>query len=105
MRLDSDAALPFEVHGVKHLRMHLARGERAGQLQQPVRERGFAVIDVRDNREIADKLAVHEKKREAEGPASGETSLTLSFIIASKYGEQAPAAHTIKPVNTNGCCQ
>src|SRR5277367_3835991 len=95
MRLDSDAALPFEVHGVKHLRMHLARGERAGQLQQPVRERGFAVINVRDDREIADKLAVHEKKREAEEPASGyrrqsnfsSSRLIIASAMASKRSQ------------------
>ena len=68
--LDGDAALALEVHGVEHLRLHLACGERAGQLQQSVRKRGLAMIDMRDNREIADELVVHEKKREAKEPAS-----------------------------------
>ena len=68
--LDGNAALALEVHGVEHLRLHLACGERAGQLQQSVRKRGLAMIDMRDNREIADKLAVHEKKREAKERAS-----------------------------------
>ena len=52
--LDGDAALALEVHGVEHLGLHLARGERSGQLQQAVGQRGFAVVDMRDDREIAD---------------------------------------------------
>ena len=56
VRLDGDAALALQVHRVEHLRLHLARGQRAGQLQQAVGERGFAMIDVRDDREIADVL-------------------------------------------------
>ena len=53
--LDGDAALAFEVHGVEDLGLHFARGERSGELQQAVGERGFAVVDVRDDREIADE--------------------------------------------------
>ena len=54
MRLDRDAALALEVHRVEHLRFHLARLQRAGQLEKAVGERRLAVIDVRDDREIAD---------------------------------------------------
>jgi hypothetical protein len=53
---------------------------------------------MRDNREIADKLAVHEIQREAEGPASAsdgckETSLTHFLIIAS-----AMASRRMQPI-------
>src|SRR5579872_7000778 len=58
MGLDGDAALPLEVHGVKHLGLHFARRERPGELQQAVRQRGFAVVNVRDDGEIADTSAV-----------------------------------------------
>ena len=58
--LDGDAALALEVHGVEDLGLHLARGERSGELQQAVGQRGFAVVDVRDDREIADVGGVHE---------------------------------------------
>ena len=57
--LDGDAALALQVHGVEHLGLHLARGERSGELQQAVGQRGFAVVDVRDDREIADESGVH----------------------------------------------
>src|ERR1700731_2928323 len=44
-RLDGDAAL--------------ALGERAGHFEQAVRQRGLAVIDVRDDAEIPYELRVH----------------------------------------------
>ena len=58
--LDGDAALALEIHGVEHLRLHFARGQRSGELQQAVGERGFAMVDVRDDREVADVLGIHE---------------------------------------------
>ena len=58
---DGDAAFAFEVHGIEHLGLHFARGEGSGELQQAVGERGFAVVDVRDDREIADVLGIHER--------------------------------------------
>jgi len=57
--LDGDAALAFEVHGVEDLLLHLAGGERAGQLEEAVGERGFAMIDVRDDGEVTDVGGVH----------------------------------------------
>ena len=57
---DGDAAFAFEIHCVKHLGLHFALGERAGEFEQAVREGGFAVIDVRDDREVADEFGVHE---------------------------------------------
>ena len=58
--LDGDAALALEVHGVEHLGLHFARGERSGQLQQAVGQGRLAVVDMRDDREIADVSCVHE---------------------------------------------
>ena len=36
VRLDRDAALTLQIHGVEHLRLHFASAKRAGELQQPV---------------------------------------------------------------------
>ena len=60
LRFNSDAAFALEVHGVEHLLVHFALRKRAGHLQQAVRERGLAVIDVRDDAKIAYELRVHE---------------------------------------------
>jgi len=57
--LDGDAALAFEVHDVKHLGLHLASGQRAGQLEEPVGEGGLAMVDVRDDRKVADVTWIH----------------------------------------------
>src|SRR5207237_10014446 len=54
LRLDGDAALALDVHRVEHLLLHLARTEPAGHLDQTVGERRLAVVDVGDDREVAD---------------------------------------------------
>src|SRR5580698_1528622 len=78
MGLDGDAALALEVHGVEHLGLHLAHGERSGQLQQAVRQRGFTVVDVRDDRKVAEESGVHSSV------ASGQLS------VASKPDQYRP---------------
>ena len=55
LRLDGDAALALDVHGIEHLLDHFARRSSPPvELDQPVGERRFAVVDVGDDREIAD---------------------------------------------------
>ena len=56
---DGDAAFALEVHGVEDLRLHFARCQGPREFQQAVGQRGLAVVDVRDDREIADVLGVH----------------------------------------------
>ena len=56
LRLDRDAALALQVHGVEHLGLHLALFQPAAQLDEAVGERGLAVIDVRDDGKVADQL-------------------------------------------------
>src|SRR5439155_24895612 len=55
LRLDRDAALALEFHIVENLLAHFARFKPAAGLDQPVGERRFAVIDMRNDREIADE--------------------------------------------------
>ena len=57
--LDGDAALTLQVHRVQDLFLHLPGGERAGQLEQAVGERGFAMIDVGDDGKVADVGTIH----------------------------------------------
>ncbi len=56
LRLDGDAALALDIHAVKDLRLHVAVGDGAGRLDQPVSERGFAVVDMRHDGEVADAI-------------------------------------------------
>src|SRR5262245_31484343 len=56
LRLDGDATLALDIHRIEHLLDHFARLQPAGELDQPVGQRRLAVVDVRDNREIADAV-------------------------------------------------
>ena len=53
LRLDRDPALALDVHGIEDLRLHLAIAQTTGGLNQPVGESRFAVIDVGDDRKVA----------------------------------------------------
>ena len=57
--LDRDAALALEVHRVEQLVAHFARGDGLRQLEDAIGERRLAVVDVRDDREVADVRLVH----------------------------------------------
>ena len=54
LRLDGDAALALDIHGIEHLFLHLARLQAAGGLDQTVGQRRFAMVDMRNNGEVAD---------------------------------------------------
>ena len=57
--LDRDPALALELHRVEQLVAHLALGDGLRQLEDPVRERRLPVVDVGDDREVADPALVH----------------------------------------------
>ena len=54
LRLDRDPALALELHRVEQLRAHQSRIDGVGQLENPVSERRLAVVDVGNDREVAD---------------------------------------------------
>ena len=54
LRLDRDPALALEVHRVEQLGAHRARVDGVGQLEDAVGQRRLAVVDVGDDREVAD---------------------------------------------------
>src|SRR5204862_5505290 len=53
LRLDRDPAFALQLHRVEHLRLHFAVGEAAAQLDEPVSEGRFAVVNVRDDGKVA----------------------------------------------------
>ena len=58
LREDRDALLALEVHRVHHAVDHgLVRPEGAGLAEHRVDQRGLAVVDVRDDRHVADVVA------------------------------------------------
>ena len=58
LALDGDAALALDVHPVEVLRPGAALVDDAGELQHPVGQRRLAVVDVRDDAEVADDRGV-----------------------------------------------
>ncbi len=54
--LDRDPLLPLEVHRVEDLAHHLPPLDRVGQLEQSIGEGRLAVIDVGDDREVAEAV-------------------------------------------------
>ena len=55
VHLDGDAAFAFEVHGVEELGAEIALGDGPGLEQELVGQRALAVVDVGDDREVADE--------------------------------------------------
>ena len=56
---DGDALLALQIHGVEQLLAHLALGHRIGDLQQAVGQRALAVIDMGDDRKVANVIEIH----------------------------------------------
>ena len=54
--LDRDAAFPLQIHVVQYLRLQVPLAHGAGIFQKAVRQRAFAVVDMRDDAEIPDIL-------------------------------------------------
>ena len=54
MALDRDSALALQVHRVERLLLQFAQGNRLGELQNAVAQGRLAVVDMRDDTEVAD---------------------------------------------------
>src|SRR5690606_441963 len=83
LRLDRDAAFALEIHGVEHLRLHLAILQAAAELDEAVGERGLAVVDVGDDGKVADQLHQYS-------PARAQTSRTSRTSSERTLGTFAP---------------
>ena len=57
--LDGDTLFAFEVHIIEHLSLHFALIERVGIFEQAVSQRTFAVVDMRDNTEVANIFHIY----------------------------------------------
>ena len=57
-RLDGDAALTLELHGVEDLVLHLTLVHGVALLEQAVCQRGFAVVNMGDDGKIPDVVQI-----------------------------------------------
>ena len=105
LRLDRDATLALELHRIQHLAGHLALLQTAAALDQPVGEGRFAVIDVGDDRDVADACEVGhgsgpnplpERKR-------GQPRSTPPVIFATLATIFAAAASISGSVSVRSC--
>src|SRR5439155_7422268 len=62
MGFDRNSALALQIHRIEELILFLALVDRARRLQQSIRQSCFAVIDVRDDAEIARQFDCHESR-------------------------------------------
>ena len=68
LRLDGDAALPLDIHRIEHLLLHLPVAQPAAHLDQAVGQGRLAVVDVGDDREVADMREVGHGSAYGAGP-------------------------------------
>ena len=59
MALDGETLFAFEVHIIEHLSLHFALIERVGIFEQAVGQRTFAVVNMRDNTEVANIFHIY----------------------------------------------
>ena len=69
--LDGDAPLALQVHRVEHLAVHLAFGQPPQALDQPIGQRGLAMVDVGDDGKVANVLHTGAMGVGKEGYCSG----------------------------------
>ena len=72
MRLDRDPAFAFQIHRIEQLILPFAVLDRARPLEQTIGERRLAVIDMRDDAEVARELDGHEGLHYAGAPLAGQ---------------------------------
>jgi hypothetical protein len=80
MRLDRDPALAFQIHRIEQLVLLLALMYRAGRLEQTIAQGRLAVIDVRDDAEIA-------RVRDRHGGAEVSRATLICHVMRSTANE------------------
>ena len=97
LRLDGYATLAFQVHGIENLIAHLTIRQAAADLDKAIRQGGFSVIDVGDNRKVAYLVHAEMSGGQASGP------IVANYNCRSRSGsiEQAAYPCRVKPELTD----
>ena len=90
MRLDRDPALPFQIHRIEQLILLVALVNSARAFEQPIRQCGLAVIDVRDDAEIAGQLDRHEAALCGRGPSRSIEPQALRRAVSTDTNALMP---------------
>lgn len=65
LRLDRNATFPLEVHRIQHLLGHFPLAQAAANLDETISEGRFAVINMGDDRKIANVIHEFQRRRVA----------------------------------------
>ncbi len=63
LSLDGNATLTFQIHGIQNLLTHLTVTQATTHLNKAVSQCGFAMINMGDNREVADTAQFGHRQR------------------------------------------
>ena len=96
LRLDGDAALALEIHRVEHAILHLALGQAAAILDEPIGERRLAMVDVGDDREVA--YVFHRQTKKAPQGSEERQGRFIGIILT----ENGINRHELLPHRSDG---
>src|SRR5262249_9064852 len=103
LRLDRDAALALEIHGIEHLLLHLPGAKTAAELNEPVGERRFAVVDMGDDGKVSDarKRCRLGRRHAPLGTGAGSEGSSRGWAMATKGGTKRPI---VERSGSRQCC-
>ena len=92
---DGDAALALQIHRVEHLRGHFALGERAGKLEQAIGKGRLAMVDVRNDAEVADETGIHVDALSLRGAVAPRNQGAMRTLSLPQLGASSQTARAI----------
>ena len=108
LRFDRDAALALDIHRVEDLLHHVALGQSAGFLDQTIRKRRFAVVDMGNNGKIANLVKGVRAHAHASSsmPAffqAGEASDAASGLVITDFKRFSRASFSTVQIGEVPC--
>ena len=100
LALDRDAALALDVHAVEVLRAHVAVADDARDAEHAVGEGRLAVVDVRDDAEVADQRGVGGSGHRRIGGSRGhpdDSPMTFRFTLSTDAARTGPGVTLTAP--------
>ena len=91
--LDGDAPLPFQLHIIQQLGLHLPLLHRPAQLDHAVGQCGFPVVDMGDNGKIANfRLVCHAGNLREENPSPPQAGRSARILNSKQAPQGRPPA-------------
>ena len=95
-------AFPLQIHGIEQLILHIPLCDRAGRLQQPVRERRLPVVDVGNDTKIASQAPGHPRAALFFSPEHTSTRGQPTTPVAPTNAGSADNADSVGNVGNGG---